>query len=94
MRKFLAPAALALALTASGAAFADQANETPHLSLYSEASTLTYDNTSASAVAQNWQSVDSNAQLASRATMADTHGMSQSQNTQDDTEAFILNSAE
>ena len=87
MRKFLAPAALALALTASGAAFANQANETPHLSLYSEASTLTYDNTSASAVAQNWQSADSNVQLASRATtahgMADNHG--QNPVMQDDT---------
>jgi hypothetical protein len=96
MKKFLAPAALALALTASGAAFAGEVNENPHLSLYSEASTLTYDNTSASEVAQNRQSADSNAQLASRARMADTHGMSQSQSqdTQDDTEAFIHNAAE
>jgi len=96
MKKFLAPAALALALTASGAAFADQANENPHLSLYSEASTLTYDNTPASSVAQNWQSTDSNAQLASRASKAETYGMSQSQSqeSQDDVEAFIRDAAE
>jgi hypothetical protein len=96
MNKFLAPAALALALTASGAAFAGQANENPHLSLYSEASTLTYDHTPASSAAQNWQSTDSNAQYASRAPKAETYGMgqSQSQATEDDTEAFILNSAE
>ena len=44
MKKFLAPVVLALALTTSGAAFAAQADDGLHLSVYSETPELTYDN--------------------------------------------------
>jgi len=77
MKKFLAPAALVLALTASGAAFAAQANDNPHLSVYGETPVLTYDTANAVASGQHWQSANRGEQYASRATMTDTQAQSQ-----------------
>jgi hypothetical protein len=76
MKKFLAPVVLALALTTGGAAFAAQADDGLHVSVYSEAPELTYDNAMTVASGQHWQAAEHGAQYASRATMADTRGQS------------------
>ena len=49
MKKVIVPLALALVVAASGAAFASEGNNNPHLSLYRDASQLTYSHTTQSA---------------------------------------------
>ena len=92
MRKFLAPAALALALTASGAAFAAEMNDGIDYSLYEETSQFTQVQPPAFTTSAYWQSADRQTQTASRAPMADQHG--QYQGPQAASEEFIWNQPE
>jgi hypothetical protein len=72
MNKFFVPAALALALTASGGAFAASMNDDIDLSLYEESSFFTEVKAPAFTSAAYWQKANPEAQRASTARMADS----------------------